>query len=633
MSVALRITDSDIDAVEKILLPGGETFDVDRRAVIKCLETKDVLACPGSGKTTALLAKLLIIAPQLPLPGNQGVCVLTHTNVAIDEIKNKMDRFSDRLFSYPNHFGTIQSFVDRYLCIPEYVRLFGKRGVKINTDIYDDYVERVYLKLSFGARKWLEKKDEYMQFLKSIRFRPEDFVLTVGLDGNELMNDHTGPAYQGLRKFKTDLLKMGALSYEDAYSLAFQYLSLYPQLRNLFSKRFPIVLIDEMQDTDSYQIKLLEKVFDPQGVVIQRIGDVNQSIYERPGKDVFWNVQHQYLQIKDSKRFSHSIAKTIRTIAVLPQEMEGNSKINEISPIIILFNDANIQRVISRFADLILSNGLQSEGRKLFKAIGWVGKKREDRHTIPDYWPKYKVELHTRKENFSNLWNYLVPQDKMTVATEGVNVYRKSILRAFIKVLSLLSIGRPNNMPFTESTLPRHIQNIDPYFLEVLNENLTKWCLQTHAGNDIHSAVNDYIRNSLCPFFGVTDLNQVETFLTDRATETHMETHFSESNTYIHHSGFKIDISTIHGVKGETHTATLYLETFYYDYDVLRIIEYMKGKHPEPKGIRLLQNLRMAYVGMSRPTHLLCVSLHRQHIDGHEKDLEAAGWKLDYELA
>lgn len=93
-------------------------FSAEKIAVIKSNDSKDVVACPGSGKTTTLLAKLAILATRMPLEEGKGVCVLTHTNVAIDEIKSKLQSQADVLFSYPNYFGTIQGFVDKYLAIP-----------------------------------------------------------------------------------------------------------------------------------------------------------------------------------------------------------------------------------------------------------------------------------------------------------------------------------------------------------------------------------------------------------------------------------------------------------------------------------------------------------------------------------
>ena len=82
-------TEHEIEYAHSILLKGKPFFDSEKIAIIECNETKDIKACPGSGKTTALLAKLIILANRMPLPNNQGICVLTHTNVAIDEIKSK----------------------------------------------------------------------------------------------------------------------------------------------------------------------------------------------------------------------------------------------------------------------------------------------------------------------------------------------------------------------------------------------------------------------------------------------------------------------------------------------------------------------------------------------------------------
>ena len=67
MSQAIEITDEDIRYAENILLPQGKTFDDERRNFIRNLSTIDLQAVPGSGKTTALLAKLLILETKLPL--------------------------------------------------------------------------------------------------------------------------------------------------------------------------------------------------------------------------------------------------------------------------------------------------------------------------------------------------------------------------------------------------------------------------------------------------------------------------------------------------------------------------------------------------------------------------------------
>lgn len=79
----------------------------------------------------------------MPLNNGQGICVLTHTNVAIDEIKSKLGEKSDILFKYPNYFGTIQNFVDKYLAIPYFKRQKKENIKSIDDDIYYDYIKRL----------------------------------------------------------------------------------------------------------------------------------------------------------------------------------------------------------------------------------------------------------------------------------------------------------------------------------------------------------------------------------------------------------------------------------------------------------------------------------------------------------
>lgn len=99
-----------------MLLTGKDgNFDEEKQKIINCTDSAHIKACPGSGKTTTLLAKLVLLAEQMPFKNGKGICVLTYTNVAIDEIKAKLGHKADLLFSYPNFFGTIQTFVDEFL--------------------------------------------------------------------------------------------------------------------------------------------------------------------------------------------------------------------------------------------------------------------------------------------------------------------------------------------------------------------------------------------------------------------------------------------------------------------------------------------------------------------------------------
>ena len=90
MPQEFNITNEDIRYAQKILLPDGKKFDEEGITFIRNLNTIDLQAVPGSGKTTVLLAKLLILERKLPFADGSGILVLSHTNAAINEIKEKI---------------------------------------------------------------------------------------------------------------------------------------------------------------------------------------------------------------------------------------------------------------------------------------------------------------------------------------------------------------------------------------------------------------------------------------------------------------------------------------------------------------------------------------------------------------
>ena len=144
-----QISDQDIQAAEELLLPHGAHFPEDARNVIRCWHSTDVAACPGSGKTTVLLAKLKLLADKMPLEKGAGICVLSHTNVAVDEIKNRLSDYADRLLNYPNYIGTIQSFIDRFVTMP-YLRNISGQNVQVVDSL--TYAQHMLSKIQHEAK-------------------------------------------------------------------------------------------------------------------------------------------------------------------------------------------------------------------------------------------------------------------------------------------------------------------------------------------------------------------------------------------------------------------------------------------------------------------------------------------------
>lgn len=108
----MEVTRTDIDRVAQIM--DKDFSDAERTDVIQCLDCCDVKACPGSGKTTTMVAKLLILSEKIA--GTMtGICALSHTNAAKNEINKSFGPHSGALMRYPHFVGTIQVFIDTFL--------------------------------------------------------------------------------------------------------------------------------------------------------------------------------------------------------------------------------------------------------------------------------------------------------------------------------------------------------------------------------------------------------------------------------------------------------------------------------------------------------------------------------------
>ena len=639
----IRITDEDIEFAEELLLPEGKEFDEERRRVIKCLDSIDVHACPGSGKTTALLAKLVILAQKMPIRGNRGICVLTHTNVAIDEVERRVGLQANNLLRYPNFFGTIQAFVDKYLAIPAYIEFFSKRPHRIDNEIYFDFVERTYKSMGCGTKSFIERKREPMSWLKNIRFDLEKGHLVNGLMGNkEFANDDCSSAKE-IFNFKLGIMKKGYLCFDDAYFLAYQYVNKHgDQLKSILSERFAYVFVDEMQDTDIHQLNILDKVFDnTKNIIIQRIGDPNQAIYSDTStrEDQLWNIREGSLCIIGSKRFSNSIAKIVSSLCCTTQNIIGNSEIEDIPPTIIAFDDENTSKVLECFGDQICKYNLHMGHKPVFKAVGWIAKEH-DKRTLLSYWNGYKKTIKKKKTEFQCFQDYLQRGNDKTIQKLGSNHYRKNIMNIFVKILRLLNIKESEYNYYSEATLIRFLFKSHRECYKKLQLKLALWCISVHNGIDVSDDVRDFINTDFKTAIGIQSYDSIKDFFTsgDTVVACDVNQEHESDNTGLYRytkdgKNLDIEVATVHSVKGETHTATLYMETFYKQYDIERLINYLvnKGTDKSKKkkiGKEELKALRIAYVGMSRPSNLLCIAAHKDTIEPHEENFVKTGWEV-----
>jgi DNA helicase-2/ATP-dependent DNA helicase PcrA len=652
----ISITDDDILYSEKILLPEGKTFDDERKDFIRNLNTLDLQAVPGSGKTTVLLAKLLILEKKLPFPDGSGILVLSHTNAAIDEIKHKIQKHCPKLFSYPNFIGTIQSFVDDFLAIPFYTSKFKKKPVRIDSEIFDEIASSYFKNLpNSGAKSWLLRQHDPENFFKNLRF-DVNLNLLKGMNGEVyLRNDNNSTTYKTFKTIKSKILQSGFLNYDDAYFLAELYLKYFPDIKNILQKRFSNVYVDEMQDMDTHQYDLLEKLFFDEGNSLsnfQRIGDKNQAIYNSVKVNEIWNDRLEILRLSGSQRLSKSIADIVCEFALHTNDGFEIIGLNEceIKPHILVFENPSIKAIIPYFSQLVRTfkedGSLIDFDKYPTKIIAWntEWKEQTDRDNIAklrlvDYYISFKKEKQKPKHDYSCLKSYLLFYNKNKLTLESI---RKNILNAFLKILRLENVKSEDGRTYTKKKLLVFIKQIDFTFNEQFNLNIYNWSIGIIKGktNDVWEEIKKY-----APFFlGIFSPNPLTTSLdfihTDEEAVLIENDEELETTNIYKEDGIAIEITSVHAVKGQTHCATLYLESFFdrgygnYESERLRnqflgtqsIIETLstiKNSHE-----KVIQSTKMAYVGFSRPTNFLCIAIHKDRFNNHLSGIDRDKWEI-----
>ena len=576
-----EINDDEIEKVYEILFNKEGNFEEEKQKIIKSFESCCIEAVPGSGKTTTLVAKLMILAEKLN-KGNyeKGICILTHTNIGIDIIKEKLGMKGDVLFRYPNFVGTLQSFIDNYLAIPCYKKKYRRKVDIIDNDMANNYnlnlLKNIPLRI-FLAKQYTDIEKIYYNFNDEYFYGEKKAIL----------KDKNKPNY----KLLFSRIENNILRYEEAIQLGKIYVNEYPNLKKYFSERFFLVLVDEMQDTTQDAFEILENLFDKEKVTVQYIGDRNQNLYN--GTEDWYSDLQGDLKLNISNRFGENIANFLNYIRENSQDnlIEGNPSIKDYKPILFLYNslDKNEEggnnKIFDKFIEIIKEKGLD-EKKGDFKVIGHVGISKEEKVTVSSYFKDF-----LKNEKIFSLNKIIKKNSKLQPENKKIIKELKSKIELFLKKENKEKLKEKfdefikieeNRIDFNKIIYNYLLDKDENKFLDNLFcflERILKESLKKEKFNEIFK------------------IKEVENKNNDN----------NEMNTYIK-DNIKLEINTVHGVKGETHLATLYLDTFWYKYDIsYYLIKLLSSKltDEQKNNIQNIKRNRNIFVGASRTRYLL----------------------------
>jgi len=268
-----------------------------------------VRACPGSGKTFTVAAKMAHLLENWS-NDYQGVAVISFTNVAWEEIQSVLsDSFSVNIpVKYPHFLGTIDSFINNFIFFPYGHLVLGcnDRPILAGAPVYnwkirekDRYHNRFFDKISYDDEKGFYK----------IKQAP------IKLCENGSKTVH----YNYIKRMKKMFWRMGYVNQSDVNYFALKLIESNRSIARLIALRFPFIIIDEAQDTSKIQMKIIDYLVESGLKKIMLVGDPDQAIFEwnSANPELFkekadkWHCIHMNENWRSSQRicdFTHHLA-------------------------------------------------------------------------------------------------------------------------------------------------------------------------------------------------------------------------------------------------------------------------------------------------------------------------------------
>jgi DNA helicase-2/ATP-dependent DNA helicase PcrA len=247
-----------------------------KEAILHCNGPLLVLAGAGSGKTRVITRKFAYLIKKKK-HNPSSVFTVTFTNKAANEMKERIKEFIDSDFRQ-TWIGTFHSQCNRILR-----REIKALGYTSDFTIYDDddqcHLIRNILKELKIYEALYKGVASRISILKSSLVSPEKF-LSQG-DGFSF-DEKLGRVYI---KYQDELKRCNAVDFDDLIMLTVKLFEEHPKIHKKYTDLFQYILVDEFQDTNQSQYRLLHLMaHDSKNICA--VGDDDQSIYKFRGAEV-----------------------------------------------------------------------------------------------------------------------------------------------------------------------------------------------------------------------------------------------------------------------------------------------------------------------------------------------------------
>ncbi|MBT9142183.1 MAG: ATP-dependent DNA helicase PcrA [Dehalococcoidia bacterium] len=248
-----------------------------QRKAVECVDGPLlILAGAGSGKTRVITHRIAyLIKEKMVAPWE--ILALTFTNKAAAEMRSRIEELVGKIpgmWASTFHAAAVRLIRENA----------GLLGLTSSFAIYDD-----------GDQQTVVKNVMKEMLLDDSRFKPRSVLAVIGRAKNEMIDQHryaeeadnfyTRTIARIYKNYQERLRLSNALDFDDLLLYLVRLLTDYPAVLAHYQKKFRYILVDEYQDTNRVQYKIVSMLAGSHRNLCV-VGDDDQSIYQFRGADL-----------------------------------------------------------------------------------------------------------------------------------------------------------------------------------------------------------------------------------------------------------------------------------------------------------------------------------------------------------
>lgn len=236
-----------------------------------------ILAGAGSGKTRTITHRIAHMIMDLSIKSYE-ILAITFTNKAASEMKERVRSLIGEIADYM-WISTFHS-----LCVRILRREIEKLGYTKSFTIYDSYDQKTLVKQCMELLQVNSKNIEINEIIGKISKYKNDFI-----SPKEAVKSSSNYREEIIAKvyelYEKKLRENNSLDFDNLIFKTIELLEKYPEVLEFYQSKFKYIMVDEYQDTNYVQYRLI-RLFAIKNQNICVVGDDDQCIYQWRGADI-----------------------------------------------------------------------------------------------------------------------------------------------------------------------------------------------------------------------------------------------------------------------------------------------------------------------------------------------------------